>query len=105
MRTSTRLRFLGYLGALTLGLLGIKALGDSSSDLRIFPDEYLPNIQADASYEKWSRGKRSEIRTWENFRDAVLAGWQPTPPTMPSDYGRALVAAGAMHMNIARLVG
>lgn len=74
--------------------------------LRIFPDEFVPNIEGASNHAKWvAANKAGDAPKWRAFRDALLAGQSPTPPSMATKYGKALVAAGKEHMSISHFVG
>lgn len=75
-------------------------------DLRIFPDEYLPNVEQAPYHSKWVGANRQEAARWAAFRDALLADLdsQPSLPAMSTRYGRSLVAAGKQHMSISRFL-
>ena len=74
--------------------------------LRIFPDEFLPNIQGAPYHAKWAAANAGgDAPKWRVFRDALLAGQTPVVPSMTTKYGRALVAAGKEHMSISHFVG
>lgn len=74
--------------------------------LRIFPGEYVPNAQRVPYHEKWEQAnKNGDAPKWRAFRDALLAGETPEPPSMATHYGRALVSAGKQHMSISHLLG
>ncbi len=73
---------------------------------RIFPDEFVPNIQGASYHPKWVKSNPNENAKWTAFRDAVLAykaGDTLGVPTMATKYGRALVAAGKEHMSVVDL--
>ena len=74
--------------------------------LRIFSDEFVPNIQGAPYHSKWEgANKNGDALRWRAFRDALLSGQTPAVPSMATKYGRALVAAGKEHMSISRLLG
>ena len=74
--------------------------------LRIFPDEFVPNIEGAPYHSKWRSANASgDAPKWAQFRDDVIAGKQVAPPSMSTKYGRALVAAGKEHMSISHFVG
>lgn len=68
------------------------------SDLDTFRDEFVPNIQGfnKLSYTTWKRSNPGEATRWETYRDGILAGQSPSPPTMATKFGKALVAAGEL---------
>ena len=69
--------------------------------LRIFSDEFVPNIQGAPYHSKWEgANKNGDALRWRAFRDALLSGQTPAVPSMATKYGRALVAAGKEHMAI-----
>lgn len=71
---------------------------------RIFPGEYVPNAEGVPYHQKWERSNPGEAQRWQSFRNAVLAykkGASSVPvPAMSTKYGRALVAAGRLHMSV-----
>lgn len=68
------------------------------SDLTIFRDEFVPNIQTanKTNYAQWKQQNPGEAAKWETYRDALLAGGNPTAPVLATKYGKALVAGGKM---------
>lgn len=64
----------------------------------IFKDEFVPNIQTHnrTSYAQWKQSNPGEAAKWEKYRDDLIAGKKPVPPTMATKYGKALVAGGKM---------
>ena len=73
------------------------------ADDTIFPDEFVPDIQGSSYHPKWVRANPAEAGRWNTFRDQVLAykaGDTLTPPSMATKYGKALVAAGKLHMSV-----
>lgn len=95
-----RLRFLvSSVGAFFTS--GFRALAALVNNLSIFRDEFVPNIQANSYFSKWaSANKNGDYPKWVSFRDALLNGQQPSPPTMATAYGKALVAAGKMTFTV-----
>jgi hypothetical protein len=76
-----------------------------ADDLRIFPDEFVPNIQGAPYHSKWeSANKNGDTLRWRAFRDALLVSGTAAIPVMATKYGRALVAAGKEHMSIVRAI-
>lgn len=67
---------------------------------RIFPDDYVPNAEAAAYHKKWTQGNPGEAARWVQFRDDVIAKRDVPPPAMATRYGKALVAAGKLHMSV-----
>lgn len=68
-----------------------------------FGDEFVPNIESTAYHPKWVRQSPGEAAKWAAFRDKALAykkGDALVPPDMASHYGKALVAAGKIHMSV-----
>lgn len=72
------------------------------SDEKIFPNEFVPNIQSftKLSYTSWKNANPKEAVAWEKFRDTIITGKPATPPTMATRFGKALVAAGKLHMSV-----
>lgn len=82
------------------------ALGRSVDDpLRIFPDVFVPNVEASDAYKRWAKSSPRDRTSWETFRTALLAGTTPVPPAMATRLGKALVAAGETQMSFSRFVG
>jgi hypothetical protein len=73
--------------------------------LRIFPDEFVPNVEASDAYKRWAKSSPADKARWTGFRDALLAGGSPDVPAMATKFGKALAAAGKEHMSITHLVG
>jgi len=91
-----RLRFLlDAAGVLLFGLLRAEA---TVSDLDIFR-QFVAAIESVPYHSKWTRANPNDALRWAGFRDAVLAGQTPTPPTMTTKYGAALADAGEMVLN------
>lgn len=70
---------------------------------RIFPDEYVPNVQGSSYHPKWEKANPVDAAKWHAFRDAVLAyqaGGSIVVPDLATKYGKALVAAGKLHMSV-----
>lgn len=67
-------------------------------DLDIFKNEFVPNIQGfnKLNYLSWKSSNPGEAKKWEDYRDALLAGGQSSPPSMATKFGRALVATGKL---------
>jgi polysaccharide lyase-like protein len=72
--------------------------------LRIFPDEFVPNEQSSTNHKKWVQANPNEAAKWAAYRDKVLAyeaGGAAIPvPSMATPHGKALVAAGELHMSV-----
>lgn len=71
---------------------------------RIFPDEFVPSVEGASYYPKWvAANKNGDAPKWTAFRDAAKAyrkGDSLQVPAMATKYGRALVAAGKLHMSV-----
>jgi len=86
-------------------------VGEFDADLATFGSRFRSNIESAPYHAKWVAANKIEAAKWAVFRDAVLTLTgktdepQPVPPTMSTRYGRAIVAAGEMHMSISRVVG
>lgn len=71
-----------------------------------FADVFVPNIQTanKTSYGQWKQSNPNEAKKWEAFRDAAIAHRKGDPPisvpTMATKYGKALVAAGKLHVSV-----
>lgn len=70
----------------------------------LFKDEYVPNEEASTGHKKWAVANKGEAAKWAAFRDAAIAHKKGDPavpvPTMASLHGKALVAAGKLHMSV-----
>lgn len=69
----------------------------------IFPDEFVPSIEGSSYYSKWVKANPGEAAKWSAFRDAAKAYSKDgslTAPSMGTKYGKALVAAGKLHMSV-----
>lgn len=70
----------------------------------LFADEYVPNEEASNAHKKWAQANpNGDAPKWRAFRDAVLAyekGDVVAVPSMATPHGRALVAAGKLHMSV-----
>ena len=63
------------------------------ASLAYFTD-FVADMQAATYYGKWTRDNPGEANRWYAFRDLVLGGAdQPSPPTMLTKYGKALIDA------------
>ena len=73
---------------------------------KVFRDEFLPNIQSanKTSYGQWKQSNPKEAAAWEKYRDAVVAYKAGNPkipvPNLATKYGKALVAAGKLHVSV-----
>lgn len=78
-----------------------------ANEEKIFPEEFVPNIQGSSYHPKWIKSNPNEAQRWEQYRDACIAhvGGKPVPqvPQMASKYGKALVAAGKEHVSVTDL--
>ena len=80
-------------------------MGEYDADLALFAG-YVANAEAVPYHSKWENAnKNGDAPKWHSFRDSLLAGQAPAPPSMATRYGKALVGAGRQHMSISRLVG
>jgi hypothetical protein len=72
--------------------------------MEIFPSEYVPNEQASAAHKKWEQANpNGDAPKWRAYRDAVLRykkGDSVFIPNMATPHGKALVAAGKLHMSV-----
>jgi hypothetical protein len=74
--------------------------------VKIFPDDFVPNIEGHTYHPKWVKANPVEATKWKGFRDAAIAykkGDVLVPPSMATKYGKALVAAGKSHMSVVDL--
>lgn len=72
-------------------------------DAKIFPNEFVPNIQGAQYHPRWVKANPAENAKWEKFRDDIISGKNATPPSMATKYGKALVSAGKLHMSVTDL--
>lgn len=73
------------------------------ADEKIFADEFVPNIQGSSYYPKWVKANPIEAGKWNTFRDKVLIykhGDILASPSLATKYGKALIAAGKLHMSV-----
>lgn len=70
----------------------------------VFGDEYVPNEEASTAHRKWEQANpNGDAPKWRAFRDKVLAyrkGDTLALPNMATPHGKALVAAGKLHMSV-----
>lgn len=79
-------------------------MGDWDDELALFA-QFVQQAQSVPYYGKWaSANGRSDTLKWAAFRDALLRGETPTPPSMATAYGKSLVTAGKEHMAVSHLV-
>lgn len=55
--------------------------------------QFVADAESGSQYAKWAQQNQGELGRWQAFRDAVLAGQSPLPPTMTTPHGRELVDA------------
>jgi hypothetical protein len=71
---------------------------------RTFPDDFVPNIQGSTYHPKWVKANPSEASKWGAYRDACIAHVggtaDPPVPALSTKYGKALVAAGKLHVSV-----
>lgn len=70
---------------------------------RIFPDDYVPNAEGATAHKQWVKSNPVEAAKWATFRDKAIVyetGDALTPPSMATKYGKALVAAGKLHVSV-----
>jgi hypothetical protein len=65
------------------------------TDLDIFR-QYVSDIEASSAFGKWRQANPGEYGKWASYRDALLSGGNPAPPTLGTAFGRSLVDAGRM---------
>lgn len=68
------------------------------NDLDIFRTEFLPAAEKHkrVSMESWSKSAPADYARWIAYRDGLLRGESPAPPSMTTEYGKHLVAAGKL---------
>jgi hypothetical protein len=71
---------------------------------KIFPDEYVPNAEGVPYHKQWVKQNPGEAQKWNEYRDAAKAHVKDAPapakPSMGTKYGKALVAAGDLHVSV-----
>lgn len=55
--------------------------------------QFIADAQSGSQYAKWAHDNPGDLARWQTFRDAILAGQAPPPPTMKTAHGRELVDA------------
>jgi len=60
---------------------------------------FVADAEAGTQYAKWAHDNPGELARWQTFRDALLAGERPDPPTMLTPHGRELVDAGLVYLD------
>jgi hypothetical protein len=63
----------------------------------LFFKAFVTDIQASPYYGAWRRGW-PEYKGWTVYRNAILSGSVPAPPTFVSGFGQSLVDAGQMYL-------
>lgn len=69
--------------------------GSCSTDFARF----LNDLAASPEYTDWCTANPTDCSTWQTYRDRILAGGTPSPPTMATAFGTALVAAGILALD------
>lgn len=101
-------RFLALLGLAPLSADVFNSMLEENVSPTTFRDEFVPNIEAGPYHSKWQRQQPRDAARWVAFRDAAIAykkGDTLVPPTMDTPYGKALVAAGKIHMSVTDIGG
>ena len=83
-----------------------------SADLLADFQEFVADMQASNAYHAWARDNHggtgysidnpktgSELQKWMVFRDQILRGTRPTPPSMVTALGKGLVDEGVMYLD------
>jgi hypothetical protein len=65
---------------------------------------FVTDAQSGSQYTNWAAANPSESARWKTFRDAILAGQRPAPPTMTTAHGRELIDAGVLYLDASLLV-
>lgn len=52
-----------------------------------------------SQYAKWAQDNPGELGRWQAFRDLVLGGLRPTPPTMTTPHGRELIDGAVLYLD------
>lgn len=63
-------------------------------------EAYVEAVENGAYHKKWVRDNPGEAAKWAAFRDKLLAEEQPVSPALATWYGRALVKAGEMEVEV-----
>jgi beta-glucanase (GH16 family) len=93
-------------GAVALfGVVAAKEITPGGSEgatplVTTFCSRFVPNMEASSYYARWGRQNPVELGQWILYRDSICAGLQPAIPAITTDFGKALVAAGAMALEI-----
>lgn len=58
--------------------------------------KYLAELDGQSYYEKWRVDNPGQRKAWDDFASRIVAGQNPTPPSMAGKFGRALVEAGKL---------
>lgn len=97
-------RIAGVFGTVALAAVGVLAAMAVSGaaqqspepDNAIFCGQFVPHVRASNLYKTWSKQNPKERDTWLGYAGAICLGQNPAPPTLATQFGKALVDAGAM---------
>ena len=64
--------------------------------------EFSKDSRAASVFGTWKRHNPGESSKWDAFDKAILAGGNPTPPSLTTSYGQALVDAGKLYLDAAK---
>jgi beta-glucanase (GH16 family) len=92
-------------GVALFGVVAAKELAPSSGEssnplVTTFCSKFVPHMEASSYYQRWARQNPVELGQWTLYRDSICAGLQPAIPAITTDFGKALVDAGAMALEI-----
>jgi hypothetical protein len=65
-------------------------------DRTVFCTEFVPNLEASDTYDRFTKSAKLDTQRWEAYRTAICAGESPLDPAMATLFGKALAAAGKM---------
>lgn len=64
---------------------------------------FIHDAEDGQQYAKWAQQNPGDLARWRAYRDAILQGLSPAPPSMSTPHGRELVDAGIMCVNFRAL--
>jgi hypothetical protein len=56
----------------------------------------LDHLDKASTYQTWCKKNPGDAALWKKFAAAILAGGQPAPPSVKTQFGAALVQAGSI---------
>lgn len=87
------------------GLFGATVISDSSESstnprITRFCSEFVPLMETSNLYAKWASQNRGERDQWLTYRATICLDQQPAMPTMATAFGKALVSAGQIALEL-----